>query len=32
MAVTRRKLFASSFVNIPFIVEGAGEFTSLLIH
>ena len=32
MAVTRGKLFASSVVSILFIVEGAGEFTSLLIH
>ena len=32
MTVTRGKLFASSVVSIPFIVEGAGEYTSLLIH
>ena len=32
MTVTRGKLFASYFVSIPFIVEGAGEFTSLLIR
>ena len=29
--ITRRKLFASSVISISFIVEGAGEFTSLLI-
>ena len=32
ITVTRGKLFASSIVSIPFIVEGAGEFTTLLIH
>ena len=31
MTVTRRKLFVSSVVSILFIVEGAGEFISLLI-
>ena len=32
ITVTRGKLFASSVVSISFIVEGAGEFTSLLIR
>ena len=32
MTVTRGKLLASSVVSISFIVEGTGEFTSLLIY
>ena len=32
MTVIKGKLFVSFYVSIPFIVEGAGEFISLLIH